>query len=235
MAKKDKSAPAASAPKKQRFHETLRDAYKVVKRTYSWIGIALIAVPVITIGLGVLFGVLWHRPVLFPITGVLLAVTLDMLLLSMLIRPAMYRQLDGRVGSVYAVISQIRRGWVVEEEPVAANKSQDVVWRLVGKPGVVLISEGPTSRVRSLLINEKRRIARSLPNVPVTFIEVGHGEGQVPLTKLNRRLNGLKKVLNKQEVPAVANRIAAIGTNAVPIPKGVDPRNARANRRALRG
>lgn len=235
MAKNDKSTGTASAPKKQRFHETLWDAYKVVKRTYSWIGVALIALPIILIGLGVLFGILWGRPVFLIITGVLLSVTLDMLLLSMLIRPAMYRQLDGRVGSVYAVISQIRRGWVVEEEPVAANRSQDVVWRLVGRPGVVLISEGPSSRVRSLLITEKRRIARSLPNVPVTFIEVGHDDGQVPLTKLNKKLRGLKKVLNKQEVPAVASRINAIGTNAVPIPKGVDPNNVRANRRAMRG
>lgn len=235
MAKKDKSKGTTGAPKKQRFHETLRDAYNVVKRTYSWIGVALIGLPIILIGLGVLFGILWGRPVFPIITGVLLALTVDMMLLSLLIRPAMYRQLDGRVGSVYAVISQIRRGWVVEEEPVAANRSQDVVWRLVGRPGVVLISEGPSSRVRSLLITEKRRIARSLPNVPVTFIEVGHGEGQVPLPKLNKALRGLKKVLNKQEVPAVANRITAIGTNAIPIPKGVDPNNVRASRRALRG
>ncbi len=235
MAKKDKSAGTTGAPKKQRFHQTLIDAYKVVRRTYPWIGAALIALPIIFIGLGVLFGILWHRPIFLPLTGILLAITVDMLLLSMLIRPAMYKQLDGRVGSVYAVISQIRRGWIVQDEPVAANRSQDVVWRIVGRPGIVLISEGPTSRVRPLLINEKRRIARSVANVPVIFVEVGHDEGQVPLAKLNRRLNGLKKVLTKQEVPAVANRLNALSHNPVPIPKGVDPNNMRANRRALRG
>ena len=158
-----------------------------------------------------------------------------MVLLAYLIRPAMYRQLDGRVGSVYAVISQIRRGWIVEEEPVAANKSQDVVWRIVGRPGIVLISEGPSSRVHHLLVAEKRRIARSISNVPIIFIEVGRDEGQVPLPKLNRKINSLKKVLTKQEVPAVGNRLTAIGNRGIPIPKGVDPNNMRANRKALRG
>ncbi len=234
MAKKDK-AGSAGQPKKQRWYHTLIDAYKVVKRTYSWIGIALIGVAVLFVGLGIVFGILWHRPIFLPITGVLLAITADMVLLSYMIRPAMYRQLDGKIGSVYAVISQIRRGWVVEEEPVAANKSQDVVWRLVGRPGIVLISEGPTNRVRPMMVNEKRRIARAISNVPIIFIEVGHGEGQVPLSKLNRKLRGLKKVLTKQEVPAVANRLNAIGNQGIPIPKGVDPTNVRANRKALRG
>ena len=235
MAKKEKTPKAAGAPKKKRVYHTLVDAYKVVKRTYSWIGIALIGLPIIIIGLGVLFGILWDRPIFLPITAVLLAGTLDMVLLAYLIRPAMYRQLDGRVGSVYAVISQIRRGWIIEEEPVAANKSQDVVWRIVGRPGIVLISEGPSSRVHQLLVTEKRRISRSISNVPIIFIEVGRDEGQVPLPKLNRKINSLKKVLTKQEVPAVANRLTAIGNRGIPIPKGVDPTNTRANRKALRG
>ena len=45
----------------------------------------------------------------------------------------------------------------------------------------------------------------------------------------------MKKVLTKQEVPAVANRLTAIGNRGIPIPKGVDPTNTRANRKALRG
>lgn len=233
MAKKD--TPGTPAPRKQRWYHTLIDAYQVVKRTFSWITIALIGIPVILIGLGILFGILWDRPIFLPITGVMLAITVDMVLLAYLIRPAMYRQLDGRVGSVYAVISQIRRGWVVEEEPIAANKNQDVIWRLVGRPGIVLISEGPTSRVRQMMINEKRRMNRAISNVPVIFIEVGHDEGQVPLSKLNGRLRKLKKVLTKTEVPAVANRLSALGNTAIPIPKGVDPYNTRVSRKAMRG
>ena len=35
--------------------------------------------------------------------------------------------------------------------PVAVTKSQDAVYRAVGKPGVVLIGEGPQSRTRRML------------------------------------------------------------------------------------
>lgn len=232
MAKKTDPA----APKKRRWYHNFADAYTVVKRTYPWITIALIALPIILIGLGVLFGLLWDRLIFMIITGVMLALLGDMSLLAYLLRPAMYRQVEGKVGSVYAVISQIKRGWVIDEEPVAVSKNQDLVWRIVGRPGVVLISEGPSSRVVPMLQNEKRKISRAISNVPVTFIQVGTGEGQVPLRKLNRALKRLKKVLTKHEVPAVANRLNALANRGAPVPKGVDPYKARgASRKALRG
>lgn len=230
MAKDSTSAP------KRRWYQNFTDAYAVVKRTYSWIGIALIALPIIIIGVGVLIGILAHREIITIISAVMLAIVIDMALLAYLLRPAMYRQVDGRVGSVYAAISQIRRGWDISEEPVAASKNQDLVWRLVGRPGVVLISEGPSSRAVPMMQAEKRRISRAISNVPVTFIQVGHGEGQVPLAKLNGKLRRLKKVLTKHEVPAVANRLNALGNRAIPVPKGVDPYKARpGSRKALRG
>ncbi|WRS29825.1 DUF4191 domain-containing protein [Actinomycetaceae bacterium MB13-C1-2] len=224
-----------AAPKKRRWYENFVDAYKVIKRTYSWFPFLLIAAPIIIIGLGVLGGFVFHSMVFWVISGVMLAIIADMALLAFLLRPAMYKQIDGKVGSVYAVISQIKRGWDIEEEPVAVNKTQDLVWRLVGRPGVVLISEGPSNRVLPLLQNEKRKVSRAITNVPVVFIQVGHDEGQVPLTKLNRKLKSLKKVLTKHEVPAVANRLNALSSKALPIPKGVDPYKTRTNRKAMRG
>ncbi|MFZ1382958.1 MAG: DUF4191 domain-containing protein [Scrofimicrobium sp.] len=231
MAKKTDTA----APKKRRWYENFVDAYKVIKRTYSWFPVVLIAAPIIIIGLGVLAGLIFHSMVFWVISGVMLAIIADMALLAFLLRPAMYKQIDGKIGSVYAVISQIKRGWDIEDEPVAVDKNQDLVWRLVGRPGVVLISEGPSNRVTPLLQNEKRKISRAISNVPIVFIQVGHDEGQVPLTKLNRKLRGLKKVLTKHEVPAVANRLNALSSKALPIPKGVDPYKTRANRKAMRG
>ena len=225
-----------AAPKKRRWYQTFGDAYKAVKRTFPWITAALILAPILIIALAVLAGVLWGNLVLLIITGVMLAVLADMSMLAFLIRPAVYRQVEGRVGSVYSVISQIRRGWTVEEEPVAANKSQDLVWRIVGRPGVVLITEGPTARVAPLVSAEKRKILRTVANVPIVVINVGQDEGQVRLPKLNRELRKQKKQLTKHEVPAVANRLNALGNRGPAIPKGVDPTKARGmSRRALRG
>ena len=236
MAKKNDQAQSP-ARKKQRWYHNFIDAYKVVKRTYTWVGIAMIVIPVVLIALGILAVIFWRMGVFWLITAIALALLIDLSLLAYLVRPAMYRQVDGRPGAVYAVLSQIRRGWVVEEEPVAVNKSQDLVWQIVGRPGIVLISEGPSSRVLPMLHNERKRITRAITNVPVIYIQSGHDEGQVPLPKLDAALRRQKKVLTKHEVPAVANRLQAIGSRGVAVPKGVDPYKVQrqGSRRALRG
>lgn len=235
MAKEKKQAQSPKAEKKRRWYHNIHDAYKVTSRTYPWVGWLLGGAAVIIIALGVLIGVSTGKTVFWVIAGVLFGVMAAMVILSLMLRPAMYKQLDGTVGSVYSVISQIKRGWIVEEEPIEVTKSQDVLWRLVGRPGVILVSEGPTSRVSPMLANERRRVSRIVTNVPVVTIQCGNGEGQVPLAKLQKKINGLKKVLTKQEVPAVAARLNAVSTKGIPIPKGVDPTNTRGNRRALRG
>lgn len=57
--------------------------------------------------------------------------------------------------------------------PVAVNgKTQDAVYRAVGRGGVVLISEGPKTRTTRMLEEERRKVLRVLPNVPVTFLYV---------------------------------------------------------------
>lgn len=232
MAKKtDKPA----APAKRRWYQNLADAYRVTARTYSWIGVVLIAIPVVIIGLAVLISITSGRWVWPILISIMLALLVDMIVLSLLLRPAMYKQLDGTVGSVYSVISQIKRGWVVREEPIQVTRDQDLIWRLVGRPGVIFISEGPTSRVMPLMVAERKRVNRIAKNVPVHFIQVGPGEGQIPLGKLNRAINKLPAKLTRHEVPAVAARIDAVGNKGLPIPKGIDPTNTKMNRRALRG
>lgn len=234
---KNKNNPSLTTPsgKKRRWYHNIADAYKVTKRTYAWVTVAMILIPVLLMALFILLGWRAGGMIWWGLIGLTLSALADMTVLSLLLRPAMYSQLDGTVGSVYAVISQIKNGWVVEEEPVAVSKDQDLVWRLIGRPGVVLISEGPSSRVRPLLENEKKRINRIVQNAPVTFIECGNEKGQVPLTKLRARMRKLKKVLTRQEVPAVAARLTAVASRNLPIPKGVDPTNTKMSRRALRG
>jgi len=229
----------ASPEKKRRWYQNLGDAYKITARTYPWVGWVMGGAAVVIIGVFLLFSLLGDggvgTVVLWTISGVLLAALADMAILSLLVRRAMYAQIDGTVGAVYAVISQIKRGWIVAEQPVSGNKDKDLVWRLIGRPGIVFVSEGPTSRVRPLLNQERRRVHRVAQNVPTIVIEVGHGEGQVPLTALESHLKKLPKVLTKEEVPAIAQRLTAVQSAAAPIPKGIDPTKVRPNRRAMRG
>ena len=110
-------------------------------------------------------------------------------------------------------------------------KTQDAVYRAVGKGGVVLIGEGPRTRTQKMVDDERRKVARILPNVPVNVLQVGPDEDSIPLHKLAKKLGKYKKALNKAEIYAVSNRVSSLhkGPN-LPIPKGVDPLKARAQR-----
>jgi hypothetical protein len=144
---------------------------------------------------------------------------------------AAYSQIEGQPGAVGAVLrSSLKRGWVGSEMPVAVNgKTQDAVYRAVGRGGVVLISEGPRTRTARMVEEERRSVAKVGGNVAVTVISVGPDADAVPLHKLARRLTKIKPSLTKAEVLAVNNRLNSI-VKKLPIPKGVDPTKARPQR-----
>ena len=146
---------------------------------------------------------------------------------------AAYTQIDGQPGAAAAVIQSLRGGnWLVTPA-VAVNKSQDMITRVVGKPGVVLVSEGPSSRVVPLLATERKRTARWLPEVPIYEIQVGNDEGQVPLKNLQKALGKLPRNMRGGEVTEIRRRLDALGNAAssMPIPKGPMPTSARQVRR----
>ena len=146
---------------------------------------------------------------------------------------AAYSQIDGQPGAAAAVIQSLRGGnWLVTPA-VAVNKNQDMITRVVGKPGVVLVSEGPTSRVIPLLATERKRTARWLPEVPIYEIQVGNDEGQVPLKNLQKSLSKLPRNMRGGEVTEIRRRLDALGNAAssMPIPKGPMPTSSRQVRR----
>src|SRR6266700_707543 len=67
-------------------------------------------------------------------------------------------------GAAAAVLQNLRGNWSVTPA-VSGNRSMDLVHRAVGRPGVLLISEGPSSRVSALLGAEKKRLARAAHEV----------------------------------------------------------------------
>jgi hypothetical protein len=168
---------------------------------------------------------------LWVVAGVLGGILAMLIILGRRAEKAAYSQIEGQPGAVGAVLrSSLKRGWVGSEMPVAVNgKTQDAVYRAVGRGGVVLISEGPKTRTARMVDEERRKVARVGGNVPVTVISVGPDSDAVPLHKLARRLSRIKTTLSKAEVVAVNNRLTSIVTK-MPIPKGVDPMRARPQR-----
>jgi hypothetical protein len=170
--------------------------------------------------------------VLWVVSGLLLGFLLFLVVLGRRAERAAYAQIEGQPGAVGAVLrSSLRRGWRGSEMPVAVNpKTQDAVYRAVGRPGVVLIAEGPKTRTGRMLDEEKRKIGRILPNVPVASLQVGPDKDSVKLHDINRRLGKFKRTLSKAEVVAVSNRLSSLAGNKLPIPKGIDPLKVRPQR-----
>ncbi|MPV37656.1 DUF4191 domain-containing protein [Georgenia subflava] len=241
MVRKKKSAgvegsSAAPKEKKQRWYHNVRDAYRLTREVNPTITWMLIGVFVLVMGVALVIGFAWGHPWYMGFFGLLLALMVMMIVLATQTRKASYSQIDGQPGAAGAALGQIRRGWTIEEQPVAVNpRTQDLVYRLVGRPGIVLVSEGPTHRVKRMLDDEKRKVSRVAPNVPVHFVQYGNAEGQVPIGKLVRTVQKLKNTLTTAEVAQVSKRLQALGSARMPIPKGVDPMKARPDRKGMRG
>lgn len=169
---------------------------------------------------------------LYIVAGVMGGLLVFLIVLGRLAEKAAYSQIAGQPGAVGAVLkSSLRRGWTASEMPVAVSpKTQDAVYRAVGRGGVALIGEGPRSRTQRMLEDERRNVARILPNVPIAFVYVGPDAESTPLYKLAGKLRALKPALRKAEVIQVSNRLNSLGRNGLPIPKGVDPTKVRAPR-----
>jgi hypothetical protein len=170
--------------------------------------------------------------ILWIVAGVLLGVLLFLIILGRRAERAAYSQIAGQPGAVGAVLkSSIRRGWQASEMPVNVSpRTQDAVYRAVGRGGVALIGEGPKSRTQRMLDDERRSVARVLPNVPITLLYVGPDSDSIPLYKLAGSLRKIKPALRKAEIMAVSNRLDSLKKAPVGIPKGMDPNRARAPR-----
>jgi len=169
--------------------------------------------------------------ILYITTGILLAILLTLVVLGQRAERTAYQQISGQPGAVGAVLrSALRRAWQASEFPVAVNpRTQDAVYRAVGKPGVVLIAEGSKAKTKKMLEDERRAVLRAVPEIPVHFVYVGPDADSTPLHKLNRTLKSFKNSLRKAEVLAVSHRLNSLksGPN-IPVPKGIDPTKVRA-------
>lgn len=227
---------AADTPPKVRWYKQLWMAYTMARETDPSVTWWVLGSVVGVLALGVVVGVLASNPVYFTIIAIPFAALAGMYVLARRAETAAYSRIEGKPGASLSALSTIRRGWTFAEEPVAIDpRTQDLVFRGLGRPGVVLVGEGPAHRVSKLLESERKRTARVLSGVPITVLQVGSDEGQVALRKLPRTVRKLKPKLTKGEVGEVGKRLNALGGARLPIPKGVDPLRARPDRRQIRG
>ncbi|MDH2442341.1 DUF4191 domain-containing protein [Amnibacterium sp. CER49] len=227
------AAPAKEPGRIKQFLQVLRITRESDPNVVWWmllgfvVGVALGVVLAVVLGGGNVFSI-----IVWVLVGVMAGGLAALIILNRRAERTAYAQIEGRPGAVGAVLrTALRRGWRGSEVPVAVNgRTKDAVYRAVGRPGVVLLIEGPKARTQRLVDEERRKVARVAPNVPVSVLHVGTEEGAIRLSQINRRLARLKPRLTRAEVLAVSNRLESL-TAGLPVPKGVDPTRLRPVRR----
>ncbi len=229
------------APAKGRLGQ-MRQAYQITKRSDRNIGLILLLTFLVV---GGAFATLGYFLFGTGVIGLIITVVFGLLtgFLGVLIvfgrraEKAAYAQVEGQKGAAAGALQMLRRGWEVKPA-VSFNKNQDVVHRVVGRPGIVLVGEGSPNAVRGLIAAEVKKHARvGGESVPVTGIIVGKGDGQVPLTKLVKHVQKLPKKIKPAQMSELIYKLKALDAMrpAAPMPRGPVPTSMKGNRKAMRG
>jgi hypothetical protein len=210
--------------------------YRMTKETDKRIGPLLLGVFVLAAALAfaLLYFVLPGGWVLALVTALMVGVLAVLIVFGRRAQRAQYAQIEGRPGAAAAALGQLRRGWKVDPG-IAFNRNQDLVHRVVGPPGIVLVGEGSPQRLRALLATERRKHERVASETPIHEVISGDGEGAVPIPKLTKHVTKLGRQVKPAEMTDVLQRLKALDATRsnLPIPKGPVPglKGARQNMR----
>lgn len=216
-------------PEKQGQLAVLKDAFGLVRRekpiAYLWCALIFVLVLV-----GGYFGGqgLGH-PLYFGILAIPLALLAAFFTFTRFANTAAFSSIEGQVGAGASVLMSIRKGFTTTPA-VSASRNQDMVHRTVGRSGIIIVGEG-TPAVRSLVLDEKKKVERFVPGVPVHEIYVGNYDGAVTLRKLQKAVKKFPKKLTKAQLREVRNRLKGVGGMNMPIPKGPLPKGAKIPKR----
>jgi hypothetical protein len=184
------------------------------------IPLALTVVAVIT------WGWLW-----LPV-GILLTLLAVLIVLNLRSNAAMMTAAEGQPGAAAQLVENMRGDWRVTTA-ISSTTQMDMVHLVLGRPGVILLAEGNPQRVRSLLGQEKRRLAKVIGNAPMYDYIVGTGEEELSVRKLRTTLMRLPRNLTGKDVNALDKRLTALSARPN-LPKGAIPKNMRPPKGAFR-
>ncbi|MCW2781548.1 MAG: hypothetical protein JWR35_1997 [Marmoricola sp.] len=238
MAKAAKAPKTPKAPKKPGRIAQVRQSYQVTKKGDPHIGGVLFGTFIIgaAVGFTVVYFLL-GQTLLFPIViGVLTGLLTTVIIFGRRAMKSQLSQMEGQPGAAAGALGMLRRGWKTDPA-IAFNKNQDIVHRVVGPPGIVLIGEGNQHRLKPLLLSERRKHERVASETPIHEVIVGNEAGEVPLDKLVKHVTKLGKDLKPAQMTDVLARLRALDANRsnIPIPKGPMPTSMKGARQNMRG
>jgi hypothetical protein len=230
-----------SEPEKTSRRKQFVQTYRMAKRSDPAIGLWILGAFLLGAAVGFVAFMLLPGDgalgwVIAGVGGLMLGLLLALIVFGRRAQKAAYGQMEGQPGAAAAALQMLKRGWKTDPA-IAFTKQQDVVHRVVGPPGIVLIGEGNPHRVRQLMSSERRKHERVASDIKIHEIVCGNGEGQVPLPKLTRHVTKLGRQVKPAEMTDILNRLKALDAARpnIPLPKGPVPTSMKGMRQNMRG
>jgi hypothetical protein len=192
------------------------------KRDKLFLPLVALAVT-IAFGLTVLMALLWSL-VFIPV-GLMLVLLAVLLVLNLRANRAMMTEAEGQPGAAASIVENMRGDFRVTPA-VASTTQMDFVHLVICRGGVVLLGEGNPSRVRGLIGQERKRLAKVIGSADLRDFMIGNEEGEVPIRKLRMTLMRLPRTLGPKDINALDKRLKAL-TARPQLPKGAIPKNMR--------
>jgi hypothetical protein len=178
----------------------------------------------------------WLSSWYWPVLGLMIGLIGFLGVFTWRARRANFQRFAGQPGASELAFRELpKKGWSTSLV-ITANRYQDVLHRVVGPPGIVLVGEGQAGRVRQMLETEAKKHQAIRHGIPVTTIVVGTAANQVSLGKLAAYIKKLPKVIKAAELGELKSRLQALDAARprMPIPRGPLP-NLKGARQSLRG
>jgi hypothetical protein len=224
QAKREKRA--ASKARRGQIFEAFKMQRREDKALIPWMVGSVVVIAGVVFGVGFFFKAQW---ILLPL-GIVLGILAAVIIFGRRVQKTVYAKADGQPGAAGWALdnmrSSARNSWRVTQT-VAATTQLDAVHRVLGAPGVILVGEGAPHRVKNLLAQEKKRVARLVGDTPIYEVIIGNEEGQTPLRRLQPFLMKLPRNLKAAQVTALETKLAALGNRGAAMPKGPIPQGAK--------
>jgi hypothetical protein len=224
----------AKPPEKVSFGQRLKQigmVFSFTAKQDKWfvpLVVAAVLIPLAIVTVMIIAGLGW---IWLPL-GIMIALLAVLIVLNLRSNAAMMNAAEGQPGAAASILENMRGDWRVR--PAASSTTQfDMVHVVVGRPGVILLGEGQTQRVRSLIGQEKRRLSKVIGSAPLYDYIVGNGEGELPIRKLRVTMMKLPRNLTGKDVNALDKRLGALMARPQ-MPKGAIPKNMRPSKGAFR-
>ncbi|WBB95172.1 MULTISPECIES: DUF4191 domain-containing protein [unclassified Solwaraspora] len=191
------------------------------------LAVAAVVLPLaITVPVTLKLGWMW-----LPV-GILVALLAVLIVLNLRSNTAMMNVAEGQPGAAASLLENMRGDWRVTPA-VSSTTQMDMVHLVIGRPGVILLAEGNPQRVRGLLGQEKRRLAKVIGSAPLYDYVIGTDEGELSIRRMRTTLMRLPRNLTGKDVNALDKRLTALSARPQ-LPKGAIPKNMRPPKGAFR-